>query len=226
MFTSKKYIWLTVFFGIIVAVLTYSTYSGYKAKIKANENNNWKAPEHRVLQELPGVSNEPGTGSGESLPEFELAPEGNSGGVVLEKPISGKSILMVVAFEGFKDKEYFTPKQYFFSAGAETVLTASNQTGDAVGTEGGKVPVNLILKDVNVSDFDAIVFVGGSGVPKYLYNEDVYRIASNALNQGKVLGAIAEAQVLLKNATGKIVFANSVQDADIFAINIIDILSQ
>lgn len=201
--------------------LGYMTYANYKQKIESNNTDN----ENQSIElTQPGNSNSMEENLGE--PEFYPSDEEQGSGILIEKPLEEKSILMVIAFRDFNDKEYFIPKQYFLSAGAENVFTASNQMGDAVGADGGKVPVNLLLKDIKVSDFDAVVFVGGPGTSKYLYNEDVYRIASNALSQGKILGAIAEAQVLFKNATGKIVFANNDRDSDIFAINIIDFLMQ
>lgn len=158
------------------------TYSNYKEEI--TENKQVELPQ----SSLPENSAEPSAG-----PDISF----QGGSVVLEKPLVEKSILMVVAFKEFEDKEYFTPKQYFLAAGVKSVLTASNQMGMAIGADGEEALVNLLLKDVNVSDFDAVVFVGGLGALKYLDNGDAYRIAKEAVRQGKLLSAISFAPAIL-----------------------------
>lgn len=71
-------------------------------------------------------------------------------------------ILMVTAPNNFRDEELFIPKEKFENAGHEVVI-ASNKVGVCKGTLGGEISSDMLLKDVNVDDFQAVVFVGGTG---------------------------------------------------------------
>ena len=110
-----------------------------------------------------------------------------------------KKILMIIAFRDFRDEEYFLPKEIFEKEGF-IVKTASTKKGTALGADGGEVEVDFSLDEVDVSQFDAILFVGGPGALKYLDNEKSYQIAKETLNQGKILGAICIAPVILAKA--------------------------
>jgi protease I len=108
-------------------------------------------------------------------------------------------IVIVIAFKDFRDEEYFVPKEVLGKAGAE-IKTASTEKGKAIGADGGEVEVNLLVKDINPADFDAVVFIGGPGCLKYLDNESSYKIAKETISQGKVLAAICISPVILAKA--------------------------
>ena len=108
-------------------------------------------------------------------------------------------IVIIIAFRDFKDEEYFVPQEIFDKAGAE-IKVASNRLGVAQGVEGGEVNVDIKLSDLNVSEFDAIVFIGGAGAPKNLDNQDSYRIAKDAVAQNKLLCAICISPAILAKA--------------------------
>jgi protease I len=110
-----------------------------------------------------------------------------------------KKIVIIIAFKDFRDEEYFVPKQIFLAAGAD-VKTASNQRGIAVGADGGEVKIDLLVSKINISSFDAVVFIGGPGALKYLDNEDSYKIAKETISQGKVLAAICISPIILAKA--------------------------
>jgi len=65
---------------------------------------------------------------------------------------------------------------------------------------GAQVKPDLLLKDVAVSDYDAIVFVGGSGAQEYWNDPVAHAIAKEAVAQGKVLAAICIAPTTLAKA--------------------------
>lgn len=115
------------------------------------------------------------------------------------KTSANKKIAMIIAFQDFRDEEYFIPKNIFLQERAE-VKTVSSKKGKAVGSYGGVSEVDLILEDLKVSDFDGIVFVGGSGVAKYINDNKCHQIARQAVSQGKVLGAICIAPTILARA--------------------------
>ena len=110
-----------------------------------------------------------------------------------------KKAAIIVASRDFQDEECFLPKEILENEGVE-VKIISNQEGLALGTEGGEVKVDILLENLNPSDFDGIIFVGGPGCLKHLDNESSYKIAREAVKQGKVLAAICISPVILAKA--------------------------
>ncbi len=111
----------------------------------------------------------------------------------------GKRVLLIVAPENFRDEELFRTKEVLDDAGAQTEI-ASSQKGEITGALGGKAEATLALNDVNTVDFDAVVFVGGSGATVYFDDQTAQQIAKDGLAQGKILAAICIAPVTLSNA--------------------------
>lgn len=105
-------------------------------------------------------------------------------------------IAIVIAFENFRDEEYFVPKQIFEQSGFE-VVTVSNKAGIARGADGGEVEVSLLSE---LKDYDALVFVGGSGCLANLDNSVSYQKIQEAVAEGKLLAAICISPVVLANA--------------------------
>ena len=62
------------------------------------------------------------------------------------------------------------------------------------------IPVDLHLAEVEVADYDAIVFIGGLGCQGQWHDEQAHRIAQEAVSQGKVLGAAGCASTILAYA--------------------------
>lgn len=100
-----------------------------------------------------------------------------------------KKIAMIIAFKDFKDEEYFTPRKIFEDAGAE-IKIVSNELGVASGVDGGEVNVDIKLSELNVSEFDVVVFIGGPGALDNLDNDDSYKIVRDTVSQNKILAAI------------------------------------
>lgn len=118
----------------------------------------------------------------------------------MPKPnILNKKIVMIIAFRDFRDAEYFVPKEILTKAGAE-VKTASNKKGLAMGADGGESEVDLLVSEINLADFDGIVFVGGPGCLENLDNENSYRVAREAVSQNKLLASICISPVILAKA--------------------------
>jgi protease I len=117
----------------------------------------------------------------------------------LETSLKGQKIIMIVAPKDFKIEEYYVPKELFEGAGAE-VMTASLGVDEAVSVDRKRARVNTSLSNVNVDGFDAVVFVGGPGASALFDNADAKRIAVDAVEKDKVLGAICIAPMILANA--------------------------
>ncbi len=110
-----------------------------------------------------------------------------------------KKILMIIAQKGYRDEEYDIPKKTFLDAGFQ-VVTCSKQKGEAEGKLGGKTQVDIGLDEVNVGEFDAVIFIGGPGAYDYFDDQSAHQIAQNAIKSNKVLGAICIAPVILAKA--------------------------
>jgi protease I len=113
--------------------------------------------------------------------------------------LQGKSIVMIIAHRDFRDEEYKEPRQIFEARGA-TVTVASSSLEVAKGALGAQVKPDLLLKDVTVSDYDAIVFIGGPGAQEYWDDPIAQNIAQEAVAQDKVLAAICIAPATLAKA--------------------------
>ncbi len=110
-----------------------------------------------------------------------------------------KKVLIVVASKGYQPREYSTPKNILQDYGY-TVQTASDQAGMAVAKDGSQTPVDVLLEDVNVGDYEAIFFIGGPGAMDHLDNEKSYRILRDIKQSGKPFGAICVATRILAKA--------------------------
>ncbi len=108
-------------------------------------------------------------------------------------------ILMVIAPQNFRDEEYARPRQVLESAGyAVTVASRSRET--ARGMLGMRVQPDLLLSEAHAADYDAVVFVGGSGAQTYWDDPEAHRLAQEAAAGGKVVAAICIAPVILARA--------------------------
>ena len=117
----------------------------------------------------------------------------------MSNSLQNKHVLFIIAFRDFRDQEYFIPREILEKAGVE-IKVASDDIGLTIGADGGDVNVNMKIEDVNVFDFDAIIFIGGPGALKHLDNEKSYGIAKEAVAQDKILASICIASVILAKA--------------------------
>jgi protease I len=108
-------------------------------------------------------------------------------------------VLMIIAPENFRDEELFHTKEELENAGAEITI-ASSTSGEARGKLGARVKPDLTLDRVKVDDYDAVIFVGGTGSEVYFNDKRALSIASEAFRKGKVTCAICIAPVILANA--------------------------
>jgi protease I len=65
---------------------------------------------------------------------------------------------------------------------------------------GLKATPDILTEDVNVNDYDAVIFVGGSGATVYLDDPVAHKIAQDAVSKNKIVGAICIAPVTLAKA--------------------------
>lgn len=116
-----------------------------------------------------------------------------------EMVANGKKVLMVIAPTNFRDEEYLEPRSVFEKAGVN-VTVASKGTGIATGMLGVKVAVDIDIADADVSEYDAVVFIGGAGSAVYFNDSTALSMAKESFAQGKITAAICIASSILANA--------------------------
>lgn len=110
-----------------------------------------------------------------------------------------RKIAMIIAFREFRDEEYFIPKNNLIRAGF-SIDTVSTSTGQAIGVGGNDAQVNVLVENLNVQDYDAVLFIGGAGAVKYINDDKFHRVAQETVKAGRVLGAICIAPTILAKA--------------------------
>jgi protease I len=106
---------------------------------------------------------------------------------------------MVIAQNGFRDEEFFEPRDVLIKSGIE-VRVASEEVGMARGKLGGMVMPDLTVGEVGVDDFAAVIFVGGPGTVVYLDDPAAHKLAKDFFAAGKIVAAICMAPSILANA--------------------------
>ncbi len=113
--------------------------------------------------------------------------------------LTGKRILMVIANRDFRDEEYQKPRTILEKSGAQ-ISVASSERSPAMGMFGLRVEPDILLDEADIKDFDAVIFVGGSGASEFWHDPQAHEIAQTIVKADKVLGAICIAPVTLANA--------------------------
>lgn len=110
-----------------------------------------------------------------------------------------KKILFVVPPSNFRDEEYFVPKQIFLAQGFE-VETASFSLGLIRGAGGKTTEAQFLVSEVDPSEYEAVVFVGGPGMVDLVNDKGLIDLARRFHQAQKVVGAICAATAILANA--------------------------
>ena len=120
------------------------------------------------------------------------------GGKTMEK-LTGKKVVMIIAEKDFRDEELLEPKKILEDEGA-SVTVASTTLRTATGMFGAKATPDILVSEVKVDEYDAIIFVGGAGASQYWNDSTAHSIAREAVQKNKILCAICIAPVTLANA--------------------------
>jgi len=117
-----------------------------------------------------------------------------------EKESTGvKRAALVVASQNFRDEELFETKRALDAAGVQTVIV-STRIGIITGALGNITEANILIGQVRVDDYDAIIFIGGPGAIEYFTNPFALNLAREAVVKRKILAAICIAPTILANA--------------------------
>lgn len=113
--------------------------------------------------------------------------------------LEGKKVLFIVAPGNFRDEEFEEPFEFLSEEGA-SVQVASNTSHKSTGMFGAEVTPDLTIYEVNPFDYDAVVFIGGSGSSIYFDDQTAHKIAREAFNSNKIVAAICISVATLANA--------------------------
>lgn len=110
-----------------------------------------------------------------------------------------KKVIFITAPNIFRDEEYYKPKQVLENDGIE-VITASTKIGKLTGKFGFQANSTFLLEDIDLTNFDAIVYVGGAGSNIFFNNEIALNLAREFFKLNKVVASICIAGVILANS--------------------------
>jgi protease I len=114
-------------------------------------------------------------------------------------PAAGKKVLMVIAPKDFRDEELVETRRVLEAAGA-SVTVAARTTAESRGMFGALAKPDIAMDRARAADYDAVVFVGGSGSKVYFDDPQAHALAREAAAGGKVVGAICIAPSILAGA--------------------------
>lgn len=111
------------------------------------------------------------------------------------------TIVYVIAKNGFRDEEYFIPREVLVAA-EHVVVTASNGEAGSVatGSRGGEAHIDVNIGDADIKKYDAVIYAGGPGALENLDNEQSHHIIRETVSARKLLGAICIAPTILAKA--------------------------
>jgi len=113
--------------------------------------------------------------------------------------LTGKKALLIIAPNDFEDIEFLHTKEELEKAEIQ-IDVASTKKEIATGMQGTRIKVDIALDEVNVTEYDAIIFIGGLGACPYYTDEKALSLATEAFHYGKIVCAICIAPLILSKA--------------------------
>lgn len=114
--------------------------------------------------------------------------------------LSGKQILMIVGQKNYDVQEFEKLRAKLSEMGAD-ISIATNSMEKALGRLNGYVAPDMPIAEVDASEFDAAVVIGGYGARLYLWDDqNAHHLLQQFAGAGKVVSAISSGPVVLANA--------------------------
>ena len=108
-------------------------------------------------------------------------------------------VLIVIAPENFQDHEFAAPRKILTNAKIKCSI-ASKKAEICTGKFGTKIQATLALAEVQPTNFDALIFVGGIGSQIFRDNKIAHKLAQTFINNHKICAAICAAPTILAKA--------------------------
>ena len=117
--------------------------------------------------------------------------------------LNGKTVL-IMATDGFEERELFGPREILTGEGAKVLLASPTMTpiqATVMDDPGKTIRPDLVIKDVEAADYDALILPGGVINPDQLrMNPDAIAAIRTFARQRKPIGAICHGPWLLVEA--------------------------
>jgi len=110
-----------------------------------------------------------------------------------------EKVLMVIPNNNFRDEEFDVTYKTLIREGYN-VTVVSTMLNTAIGMLGMKVDPDVLLAAVKSKDYDAIVFIGGTGTQDLWNDLNAQQLAKDMNRDGKLVAAISIAPVILAKA--------------------------
>jgi protease I len=110
-----------------------------------------------------------------------------------------KRAVMILPSQGFRDEELIDAVRVLNASSIMTVV-AGPEVGVVRGMLGTAIQVEIPLQQLDVDNFDAVVFVGGTGSLEYVNSPLATSIAGEAIRKGKIVAASSMAPMILASA--------------------------
>jgi putative intracellular protease/amidase len=105
---------------------------------------------------------------------------------------------LIVVFKGFVEMPYYDTRSVLMNKGVKVIVASSSVDPMPGYTKKLTVKPDILLRQVRIADYNAIVFLGGDRYPRD--NTDAIRIAGEGGSKGKVLAAMGHAAFTLIKA--------------------------
>jgi len=107
--------------------------------------------------------------------------------------------VLIISADGAEDRELFYPYYRLREEGIGVEI-ASFSRAPITGKRNLEMEVDLILNEVKVEDYDALILPGGKAPEKLRRNRDVLKITQEFFRQGKPIAAICHGPQILLSA--------------------------
>lgn len=104
-----------------------------------------------------------------------------------------KRVVIVVPAMYFSDMEFFGVQETCQLVGITPDIAAMAIEDMKSQNRRDVIKPNVLIGDINVDDYDAIVFTGGPGVRDYLMNQTILKLVRTAAEKKKIIAAIDNA---------------------------------
>lgn len=104
-----------------------------------------------------------------------------------------KRVVIVVPAMYFSDTEFFDIQETLQLVDIIPDIAAMTTEEMKSQDRRNAVKPNVLIKDVNVDDYDAFVFIGGPGIKDYLVNQTILKLVRTANENKKIIAAIDNA---------------------------------
>jgi protease I len=108
--------------------------------------------------------------------------------------------VLLLAENGFEDKELMYPYYRFQEAGYQVVVVAPKAKETYNGEHGLTITSDLAPADVNIDDYMAVIVPGGRAPDRMRLNNGLVKLVKDAAQKGKVIAAICHGAQLLIEA--------------------------